>query len=172
MVALLVVPVLLVVPQLLEALTRVPPVAERFGVFTSPVALPWWGNTALGLVTAVASTERALRLRHHWLLDSVGQGVVARAGAVAAEPGGGDLGGDGLGGEQSAVRGGCGRRPGYRGAGQARRAASSASRARCQLVPLSGSLCPKPPASSSSAYPWNTLPMNRTAWTCSASGRS
>ncbi|AXX31577.1 hypothetical protein KCV87_34690 [Actinosynnema pretiosum subsp. pretiosum] len=71
-VALLVVPVLLMVPQLLEAATRVPPVAERFGTFTSPVELPWWGNVALGLVTAAASTERALRLRHHWLLDSVG----------------------------------------------------------------------------------------------------
>jgi catechol 2,3-dioxygenase-like lactoylglutathione lyase family enzyme len=70
---LLVVPALLVVPQLVEVAFEIPPVAERFGTFTSPVHLPFWLNVALGLGAAVASTERALRLRYSWL-DSVAQG--------------------------------------------------------------------------------------------------
>jgi hypothetical protein len=69
-VVLLVVSLLLLVPQLVEAVTLVPPVAERFGTFESPVDLPVWASSALGLAAVLASTERALRLRHHWLLDS------------------------------------------------------------------------------------------------------
>jgi hypothetical protein len=42
--------------------------------FTSPVHLPGWLNFGLGLGAAAASTERALRLRHNWLLDSAVQG--------------------------------------------------------------------------------------------------
>jgi len=71
---LLAVPALLLVPQLLEAVFQVPPVAQRFGTFTSPVQLPVWLNTALALGAAAASTERALRLRYNWLLDSAAQG--------------------------------------------------------------------------------------------------
>lgn len=56
-------------PQLLETLFAIPPVAERFGTFNSPVSLPWWGNIALALATATASTERATRLRYNILLD-------------------------------------------------------------------------------------------------------
>jgi hypothetical protein len=69
-VVLLVVSLLLVVPQLVEAITLLPPVAERFGTFVSPIQLPIWATSALGLAAVLASTERALRLRHHWLLDS------------------------------------------------------------------------------------------------------
>ncbi|MFI9485544.1 hypothetical protein ACIG47_04060 [Promicromonospora sp. NPDC052451] len=68
----LVVSVVLLVPQLAEVLFRLPPVAERFGTFTSPVVLPAWLNIGLTLAAAAASTERALRLRYHWLLDGVG----------------------------------------------------------------------------------------------------
>ncbi|MGW7514285.1 hypothetical protein ACWGJ2_01660 [Streptomyces sp. NPDC054796] len=60
----------LLVLQLAEQITRDPQgVAQYIGTFTSPVDLPAWGNTVLGLCTAAASTERALRLRYNWLLD-------------------------------------------------------------------------------------------------------
>ncbi|MCH1881748.1 hypothetical protein [Agrococcus sp. ARC_14] len=58
--------------QLLEIITGIPPIAERVGVFISPVQLPLWLNVALTFGAAVASTERALRLRYHWLLDAAG----------------------------------------------------------------------------------------------------
>jgi hypothetical protein len=57
------------VPQLVEEVSQIPPVAERFGTFTSPVRLPGSLNVALLVATLLASTERALRLRYHWLLD-------------------------------------------------------------------------------------------------------
>ncbi|MFB7796973.1 hypothetical protein [Isoptericola sp. NPDC056134] len=57
------------VPQIVEQISQVPPVAERFGAFTSPVRLPAGLNVALLVATILASTERALRLRYHWLLD-------------------------------------------------------------------------------------------------------
>lgn len=56
-------------PQIMEQLTRLPPVAESIGTFTSPVQLPSWANISLLLATLAASTERALRLRYNWLLD-------------------------------------------------------------------------------------------------------
>lgn len=68
--ALLLTSLLLLVPQIVEAITMVPPVAQRFGTFVSPIDLPAWFTTVLGLGAVLASTERALRLRHHWLLDN------------------------------------------------------------------------------------------------------
>ncbi|MFE6888339.1 hypothetical protein [Streptomyces sp. NPDC057694] len=59
----------LLVCQFAEKLTRPPEIAERIGAFTSPVHLSTWMNVAVVLVTLVASTERALRLRHNRLLD-------------------------------------------------------------------------------------------------------
>ncbi|MFH9733371.1 hypothetical protein [Streptomyces sp. NPDC017260] len=60
----------LLILQLAEQVTRAPEgVAQYVGTFVSPVDLPAWGNVAVGLVTAAASTERALRLRYNWLLD-------------------------------------------------------------------------------------------------------
>ncbi|WP_283205436.1 MULTISPECIES: hypothetical protein [unclassified Gordonia (in: high G+C Gram-positive bacteria)] len=41
-------------------------------MFTSPVGLPLWLNVPLGIGAAAGSLERALRLHHHWLLDTVG----------------------------------------------------------------------------------------------------
>lgn len=58
--------------QILEPVSRVPPIAENLGVFESPIHLPLWLNIALGLAAVLASTERALRLRFHWLLDAGG----------------------------------------------------------------------------------------------------
>ncbi|MFE9288799.1 hypothetical protein ACF1HU_17080 [Streptomyces olivaceus] len=65
----LVVALLLLLVQLAEQLTRPEEIAQYVGSFTSPVDLSGWANTALGVVTAVASTERALRLRYSRLLD-------------------------------------------------------------------------------------------------------
>lgn len=72
-VVLLVTTALLGVPQLVEAAFELPPVAQRFGTFASPVNLPAWLNIALGFGAAAASTERAMRLRYNWLLDSAAQ---------------------------------------------------------------------------------------------------
>lgn len=58
--------------QIAEPVSRIPPIAETVGVFVSPVALPLWLNITLALLAALASTERALRLRYHWLLDAAG----------------------------------------------------------------------------------------------------
>ncbi|MGW5861673.1 hypothetical protein ACWFRJ_05795 [Streptomyces sp. NPDC055239] len=65
----LVVALALLLCQLIEPVTEVEPIARRFGTFTSPVSLPTWGNILVGVGAAAASTERALRLRYHWLLD-------------------------------------------------------------------------------------------------------
>ncbi|NKZ01487.1 hypothetical protein [Nocardiopsis alborubida] len=69
---LLIVPVVLVVPQIVEGVSQVPPVAERFGAFASPVDLPLWLNVALGLCASASSVERATRLRWNALLDGSG----------------------------------------------------------------------------------------------------
>ncbi|MGO1509765.1 MAG: hypothetical protein ACTHXO_03885 [Actinomycetaceae bacterium] len=57
------------VPQLVQEISQIPPVAENIGTFTSPIRLPAWFNIGLLVATLLASTERALRLRYHWLLD-------------------------------------------------------------------------------------------------------
>ncbi|WP_150253464.1 hypothetical protein [Nocardiopsis deserti] len=66
---LLIVPIVLVVPQIIEGVSHVPPIAERFGTLTSPVDLPLWLNVALGLCASTSSVERATRLRWNALLD-------------------------------------------------------------------------------------------------------
>jgi hypothetical protein len=68
-VVVLVVALALGIPQIVEEISQIPPVAANLGTFTSPIQLPAWLNVALLLATLVASTERALRLRYHWLLD-------------------------------------------------------------------------------------------------------
>lgn len=68
-VLILVVALVLGVPQLIETVTSIPPVAERIGTFESPIMLPAWFNIGLVVSAAIASTERALRLRYNWLLD-------------------------------------------------------------------------------------------------------
>lgn len=71
-VILLVVSVLLLIPQLIEIAFTLPPVAARFGTFVSPISLPAWLNSLIGIGAALASIERALRLRHNRFLDTVG----------------------------------------------------------------------------------------------------
>lgn len=60
------------VVQMAEHLSKIPPVAESIGVFTNPFDIPVWLNIALAVGAALASVERALRLRYHWLLDEAG----------------------------------------------------------------------------------------------------
>lgn len=68
-VAILIAALVLGLPQIIEQITHIPPVAEHLGTFNSPIALPGWLNIALTVAAVLASTERALRLRYHWLLD-------------------------------------------------------------------------------------------------------
>ncbi|WP_261987675.1 hypothetical protein [Microbacterium sp. 4-7] len=65
----LVVALVLGVPQLVEQITQIPPIAEAIGTFESPIHLPPWANISLVVGALAASTERALRLRYNWLLD-------------------------------------------------------------------------------------------------------
>lgn len=65
----LAVSLLLGIPQIVEQVTLVPWVAENLGTFASPIHLPAWLNVSLVVASLLASTERALRLRYHWLLD-------------------------------------------------------------------------------------------------------
>ncbi|MEU9885026.1 hypothetical protein [Sphaerisporangium sp. NPDC051011] len=58
--------------QIAEPLSRIPPIAERAGIFESPIHLPLWLNIALGLAAVLASVERSLRLRYNPLLDRAG----------------------------------------------------------------------------------------------------
>jgi hypothetical protein len=65
----LVLGLVILIPQLIGTITQIPPIAENIGTFTSPIQLSGWWNTAVTVITGIASTERALRLRHNWLLD-------------------------------------------------------------------------------------------------------
>lgn len=71
-VLLLVVGAVLLLLQVAEPISRIPPIAMNVGVLTSPISLPWWLNAALTLGAALAATERALRMRYHWMLDALG----------------------------------------------------------------------------------------------------
>ncbi|GAB2747469.1 hypothetical protein [Amycolatopsis magusensis] len=55
----------------IEGVTRIPVVAEHLGTFTSPIRLPGWANITMVVAGVLSAVERALRLRYHWLLDSV-----------------------------------------------------------------------------------------------------
>ncbi|MDP4097448.1 hypothetical protein OIN60_11770 [Paenibacillus sp. P96] len=65
----LIIPIVLAIPQVIEPVSQMPPIAQRFGTFTSPITLPIWLNITLGLCAAAASMERATRLRWNALLD-------------------------------------------------------------------------------------------------------
>ncbi|MCI4066341.1 hypothetical protein MRQ36_28825 [Micromonospora sp. R77] len=58
--------------QLAEPISRIPPIAEHIGTIESPIHLPVWLNFALAVGAALASTERALRLRYS-VLDHAGK---------------------------------------------------------------------------------------------------
>jgi hypothetical protein len=56
--------------QAAEPISEIPVIASTLGTFPSPVRLPPWLNLCLGLGASAAAIERALRMQHHWLLDS------------------------------------------------------------------------------------------------------
>ncbi|MFF4856826.1 hypothetical protein ACFY2N_18240 [Streptomyces rubiginosohelvolus] len=55
--------------QAAQPISEIPAIAESLGTFESPVRLPVWANVTLGVGAALAATERAMRMRYHWLLD-------------------------------------------------------------------------------------------------------
>lgn len=58
-----------VVLELVDVIGRLPPVVERFGGFEAPVQPPLCLTVTGGVGAVLASIERGLRLRYHWLLD-------------------------------------------------------------------------------------------------------
>lgn len=57
------------VPQLIETISQIPPVADAIGTFASPVRLPLEANLLIGVAAVAGSMERALRMRSSWLDD-------------------------------------------------------------------------------------------------------
>lgn len=57
------------VPMVAAQISQIPPVAENVGSFTAPFDLPAWATAWLAVAAVVAALERALSLRHHWLID-------------------------------------------------------------------------------------------------------
>ncbi|MPQ98817.1 hypothetical protein GB931_12985 [Modestobacter sp. I12A-02628] len=57
------------VPQLLQAVSQAPPIADSIGTFTSPVRLPPAASVLIAIAAVIGSTERALRMRSSWLDD-------------------------------------------------------------------------------------------------------
>ncbi|GAA1243769.1 hypothetical protein GCM10009676_31800 [Prauserella halophila] len=68
-VSVLLVALLVLLTQIVGSITRVPEIAEHLGTFSPPVELPVWANITVTAAAALASTERALRLRYSRLLD-------------------------------------------------------------------------------------------------------
>ena len=68
-IVILLIAIILGVPQIIEQVSQIPPIAENIGTFTSPFKFPVWFNVSLVIAALVASTERALRLRYSELLD-------------------------------------------------------------------------------------------------------
>ncbi|WP_251050757.1 MULTISPECIES: hypothetical protein [unclassified Microbacterium] len=55
------------VPQIIQALSQIPPIADSIGTFTSPFQFPLHINLLIGLAAVIGSTERALRMRSSWI---------------------------------------------------------------------------------------------------------
>ncbi|WP_150463241.1 hypothetical protein [Nesterenkonia ebinurensis] len=68
----LVVALLLGIPQVVELVTSWEVIAQYTGTWRSPIQLPEWLNLVLIVGAIIASVERALRMRHNWLLDGGG----------------------------------------------------------------------------------------------------
>lgn len=66
---LVVVGLAITVPQILEAVSAAPFIADSIGTFRSPVQLPPAADVAVGLAVVAGSIERALRMRSSWLDD-------------------------------------------------------------------------------------------------------
>ena len=57
------------IPQGIQMISEIPPIADRFGTFTSPFQFPEWLNVTLLVAGILAAIERALMLKNHWLID-------------------------------------------------------------------------------------------------------
>lgn len=57
----------LALPEIIEPISQIPPIADSVGSFESPVDLPLWLTVALGAAAVLGSVERALRLRTSWI---------------------------------------------------------------------------------------------------------
>lgn len=57
------------IPQIIEYVTYIDFIQERFGTFNSPINLPDWLNVTLAILAIIAALERALTLKNHWLID-------------------------------------------------------------------------------------------------------
>lgn len=66
----LLVGLVVLVPQVAAWVSQIDWVAENVGTFTSPIELSGTANTALFVGGIIASLERALTLRNHWLIDA------------------------------------------------------------------------------------------------------
>lgn len=71
-VVVLLVGVVLLLQQIAMPVLRIPPIAERIGPVEPLIDMPLWLTIGVGVVTALASSERALRLRYRWWLDAAG----------------------------------------------------------------------------------------------------
>ncbi|MEU2946520.1 hypothetical protein ABZ617_10875 [Nocardiopsis alba] len=60
----------LLAQEIAVTLSEIPPIAERFGRIEPLFDLPRWLDVTLAIAAALAATERALRLRYHWLIDA------------------------------------------------------------------------------------------------------
>lgn len=67
--AIVAVGVCLAVPQLIETVSHIPPIAETVGTFTWPLHLSPAGNLGVTLAVVAASIERASRFRSSWVDD-------------------------------------------------------------------------------------------------------
>ena len=67
--AIVVAGVCLAVPQLIDTVSHIPPIAENIGTFTWPLRLPPAVNLGVTLIVVAASIERASRFRSSWLDD-------------------------------------------------------------------------------------------------------
>ncbi|WP_203289269.1 hypothetical protein [Metabacillus sp. cB07] len=65
----IIIPTVIAIPQVVDTITHIPFVAERFGVFHSPITLSPWLNLMLGFSAVLGSVERATRLKWNALLD-------------------------------------------------------------------------------------------------------
>lgn len=68
----LLVGVALLLQEIAVPILQIPPIAERIGPIEPLIRVPLWLTITLAITAAVASTERALRLHYHWLLDAAG----------------------------------------------------------------------------------------------------
>lgn len=57
------------VPQLIDTISQIPPLADSIGSFESPVRVSLTINVPIAIAAVIGSTERALRMRSNWLDD-------------------------------------------------------------------------------------------------------